>query len=221
MSFASDLKREIIANEYSDESLKAELYAILKLKAELILSFNKLSLAIKTTSLNLTRRIVYIIKKIYKQNVDILAKERKNLDHKKVYILTISDDITLILKDLDIIDSEYNFYLSISHKYDGFVEDVVRGMFLATGSVNDPESTRYHLEITCNEEQEIFYLMEKLNEYGIDGKTSNRRGKHVYYLKKGEQIGDFLKLVGSTSLLFEFENIRIKKDLNNSINNVI
>jgi DNA-binding protein WhiA len=221
MSFAADLKREIITNEYSDESLKAELYGILKLKAELILSFNKLSLAIKTTSLNLTRRIVYIIKKIYKQNVDIVSKERTNLDYKKVYILTISDDITLILKDLDIIDNEYNFYLSVSNKYDEFVEDVVRGMFLAVGSVNDPDSTRYHLELSCNEEQESSYLMEKLNEYGIEGKLSTRRGKYIYYLKKGEQIGDFLKLIGSTSLLFEFENIRIKKDLNNVVNRVI
>ena len=61
MSFASDLKKEIITNEYDDQALKAELYAILKLKGELILSHNQLSLAIKTTSLNLTRRIVYIL----------------------------------------------------------------------------------------------------------------------------------------------------------------
>ena len=116
MSFSSDLKKEIITNEYNDFQLKAELYAILKLKAELIISFNHLSLAIKTTSLNLTRRIVFIIKRIYKQNVDIVAKERTNLDFKNVYILTISDDIKLILKDLDIIDDDYNFIEEISQK---------------------------------------------------------------------------------------------------------
>ena len=60
MSFTSDLKKEILTNEYSLESLKAELYAILKLKSDLIIHLNKLNLAIKTTSLNLTRRIVYI-----------------------------------------------------------------------------------------------------------------------------------------------------------------
>lgn len=221
MSFSSDLKKEIITNEYNDFQLKAELYAILKLKAELIISFNHLSLAIKTTSLNLTRRIVFIIKRIYKQNVDIVAKERTNLDFKNVYILTISDDIKLILKDLDIIDDDYNFIEEISQKYNENVEDVVRGMFLSSGSVNDPESERYHLEISCNLEQEAIYLQGKLEEYGIEGKVSNRRGKFVFYLKKGEQIGDFLKLVGSTSLLFEFENIRIKKDLNNVVNRVI
>ncbi len=221
MSFSSDLKKEIITNEYTDLQLKAELYAILKLKSELIISFNHLSLAIKTTSLNLTRRIVYIIKRIYKQNVDIVAKERTNLDFKNVYILTISDDIKFILKDLDIIDDGYNFIEEISEKYNENIEDIVRGMFLSSGSVNDPESERYHLEISCNLEQEVKYLQEKLEDYGIEGKVSNRRGKFVFYLKRGEQIGDFLKLVGSTSLLFEFENIRIKKDLNNVVNRVI
>lgn len=221
MSFSSDLKKEIITNEYSDMQLKAELYAILKLKSELILSFHNLSLAIKTTSLNLTRRIVFIIKKIYKQNIEIVAKERTNLDFKKVYILSISDDVKLILKDLDIIDDNYNFIEEISSKYDNNIEDVVRGMFLSSGSVNEPESERYHLEISCNLEQEVKYLQDKLIDYGIEGKISLRRSKFVFYLKRGEQIGDFLKLVGSTSLLFEFENIRIKKDLNNVVNRVI
>lgn len=222
MSFASDLKKEIITNEYDDQALKAELYAILKLKGELILSHNQLSLAIKTTSLNLTRRIVFIIKKIYKQTVEIVAKERSNLDFKKVYILTLSDDIRLILSDLDIIDKDYNFIEEISNNYNDNLEDVVRGMFLASGSINDPESTRYHFEISCNEEKEAQYLFNNLYEqFAIEGKISQRRGKYIYYLKKGEQIGDILKLIGSTSLLFEFENIRIKKDLNNVVNRVI
>lgn len=221
MSFTSDLKKEILTNEYSLESLKAELYAILKLKSDLIIHLNKLNLAIKTTSLNLTRRIVYILKKIYMQNIEILAKTRNNLDYKKVYVLTLSDDVKFILQDLEIIDSDFNFIDEFSSKYEDRFEDLVRGLFLASGSVNKPDSERYHLELSFNHECEALYIQEKLKDFGIEGKISLRRSKFVFYLKKGEQIGDFLKLIGATTLLFEFENERIKKDLNNVVNRVI
>ncbi len=50
MSFASDLKKEILTNEIDDIALKAELYGILKLKSEILISSNQLKLVIKTTS---------------------------------------------------------------------------------------------------------------------------------------------------------------------------
>ena len=68
MSFASDLKKDIVNYDFLDASLKAELYGILKLKSELTISSNKLSIMIKTTSLNLSRRIIYIITIIFQDN---------------------------------------------------------------------------------------------------------------------------------------------------------
>ena len=41
------------------------------------------------------------------------------------------------------------------------------------------------------------------------------------YLKKSEQIGDFLKFIGALNSVFYFENQRIMRDYNNSINRVI
>ena len=91
MSFASDLKKDIVNYDFLDASLKAELYGILKLKSELTISSNKLSIMIKTTSLNLSRRIIYIIKKLYHIDIEIISKARMNLDKKNVYILIIKD----------------------------------------------------------------------------------------------------------------------------------
>ena len=220
MSFASDLKKDIVNYDFSDASLKAELYGILKLKSELTISKNKLSIMIKTTSLNLSRRIIYIIKRLYHIDIEILSKARLNLDKKNVYILLIKDDIEAMLKDLDIMDDDYHFIEVVSEKYDDNYEDVIRGMYLSSGSVNNPNKM-YHLEIACNEEIEAKYIINKVSALGLDGKVIERRSKYVFYLKKGEQIGDFLKLLGATNSLFEFENARIKRDLNNVVNRVI
>ncbi len=220
MSFASDVKKEIIANDFTIDELKAELYAVLKLKSEMVISFQRFGLNIKTTSLSLSRRLIYIIKKIYNINIEILSKERNNLDKKNVYIINVTDNVKEMLLDLDIIDEDYNFKEEISNKYDEFVADVIRGMFIAKGSINDPSRSRYHLEISCTNEFEAKYLVEKVYDYGIDGKMSIRRGSYIFYIKRGEHIGDFLKLIGASNTLFEFENDRIKRDLNNVINRV-
>ena len=220
MSFASDLKKDIVNYDFSDEALKAELYGILKLKSELTISLNKLNIMIKTTSLNLSRRIIYIIKKLYHIDIEILSKARLNLDKKNVYILLIKNEIEAMFKDLDIMDDDYHFIEGISTIYDDNYEDVIRGMYLANGSVNDPNKL-YHLEISCKEPSEAKYIIDKIAPLGLDGKMIERRSKYVFYLKKGEQIGDFLKLLGASSVLFEFENARIKRDLNNVVNRVI
>ena len=220
MSFASDLKKDIVNYDFKDASLKAELYGILKLKSELTISKNKLSIMIKTTSLNLSRRIIYIIKRLYHIDIEILSKARLNLDKKNVYILLIKDDIEAMLKDLDIMDDDYHFIEVVSEKYDDNYEDVIRGMYLSSGSVNNPNKL-YHLEIACKEPSEAKYIIDKIAPLGLDGKVIERRSKYVFYLKKGEQIGDFLKLLGATNSLFEFENARIKRDLNNVVNRVI
>ncbi len=220
MSFASDLKKDIVNYDFLDASLKAELYGILKLKSELTISSNKLSIMIKTTSLNLSRRIIYIIKKLYHIDIEIISKARMNLDKKNVYILIIKDQIKEMLVDLDLIDENLFFKDTISKQYQDNYTDIIRGMYLSSGSCNNPNKS-YHLEIACNEEYEAEFIVAIVYPLGIEGKTIERRNKYVFYIKKGEQIGDFLKLLGATNSLFEFENARIKRDLNNVVNRVI
>ena len=221
MSFASDVKKEIIVNEYSDDELKAELYGFLKLKSDIIISANKLNIKIRTTSIFLARRLVYAIKRLYKLSIDILSKERHNLDYKSIYIITINDDVFKMLQDLDIISDDYNLKREMSLNYDNNFEDVFRGMFLAAGSINDPNTNGYHFEISCNEIEEAKYLLNHLQFYGIQGKICIRKKNYVFYIKRGEHIGDSLKLLKASSLLFDFEDCRIKKDLSNVTNRVI
>jgi len=218
MSFTNDVKKDILTIEYSDEELKAELFGILKLKLELIIKLGGLSFEIKTASLNISRRIVYLFKKLYKVSIELKAKERANLDHMNIYYLTVNDSVKDILIDLQLMDENYNLIDNIPSSYDEYKTSVIRGFFLSKGSVNDPSKSRYHLEISSACEEDIDYIVQAVQEIGIDGKKSSRRGSYVFYLKKAEQIGDFLKYLNAFNTMFEFEDSRIKRDLKNTIN---
>ena len=219
MSFAQDLKKEIANLKVDEQHLKAELYGYLKLKTEIVIRKRQLVCEVKTNMLAIIRRLTSIIKLLYKVTPEVIEKERKNLDQQNIYILTINDKCKEILMDLKIIDEEYNYIEEIDEEL--YSESVIRGFFLAKGSINDPESSRYHFEISCNTIHEATYLVKHFSEFDIYSKMVNRRGLYVVYIKKAEQIGDALKLLGSTTYMFEFENARIKRDLNNVVNRII
>jgi len=220
MSFAQEVKREIITNDYTIEALKAELYGIIKLKSEYIIANKSFNLEIVTTSLSLSRRIVALFIKVYGINLDLAYKNRNNLDKRKLYYLVLRDCVDVLL-DLDLIDEDLNIIDKVSNKYIDNPEAVLRGMFLAKGSVNDPHKSNYHLEIACDYQEEVDYIIAVLDKFGISGHMITRKNRLVVYVKKSEQIGDFLKIIGATNTLFHYENERIKRDLNNVVNRVL
>lgn len=219
MSFATDVKKEIANVEVDEEGLKAELYGFLKLKGELIISNKKLICQFKTNSLAIVRRITSTIKKLYQISVDVLEKERKNLDHNNIYYVSIEEKVKEILIDLQIMNDDMDYIDDINIRYS--VPSVLRGMFLAKGSINDPKSSRYHFEISCNNIEEANYVSDSLLEYGVIAKVAQRKEYYVAYVKKAESIGDVLKIMGAITNLFDFENERIKRDLNNVVNRMI
>src|SRR5690554_677672 len=101
MSFSQDVKREITTIETSFEGYKAELYGITKLKSSLVVSNRKLNLEYVTSNISLARRIVFLLKKIFEVNVEILTKEQNKLDYKKLYYIIARDEVSKILESLD------------------------------------------------------------------------------------------------------------------------
>lgn len=93
----------------------------------------------------------------------------------------------------------------------------VRGLFLAAGSVTDP-SKGYHLEINTGSEEKAKQLIRMLQSFDIKARTVVRKGSEIVYLKESESICDFLNLIGAHVAMMEFENVRILKDMRNSIN---
>lgn len=67
------------------------------------------------------------------------------------------------------------------------------GIFLSGGSVNNPETSNYHLELSVDEEEYALFIQELMNYFHLNAKMTKRRNKYVIYLKSAEKIGDFLR----------------------------
>lgn len=94
---------------------------------------------------------------------------------------------------------------------------MIREAFLQSGSISDPEKF-YHFEIVFLELQEAEKIKSLMEDFGLDGKIVERKGHFVVYLKEGSQIADMLRVMEAPLALMEFENIRIVKEMRNSIN---
>lgn len=94
---------------------------------------------------------------------------------------------------------------------------LIREAFLQSGSMNDPEKS-YHLEIVYQTQQEAEQMQCIMKKFELDGKIARRKEHFVVYLKEGSQIADMLRIMEAPVALMEFENIRILKEMRNSIN---
>ena len=97
----------------------------------------------------------------------------------------------------------------------------LRGAFMASGSVNNPETSRYHLEIYSTYEEHNQDICDMLNYYDLNARTLERRNGYISYLKGAEHIADFLTLIGATNSMLKFEDVRIVRDMRNSVNRIV
>lgn len=93
----------------------------------------------------------------------------------------------------------------------------LRGAFLSIGSMSDPRKS-YHLEFVCGEKAQALQLRETLMEFQIEARIIKRKKYQVVYLKEGAGIVDLLNVMGAHVSLMELENMRILKEMRNSIN---
>ena len=93
----------------------------------------------------------------------------------------------------------------------------IRGAFLASGSISDPEKG-YHFEIVTQDERKATHLQEIICSFQIDAKIVLRKKSYVVYVKEGAQIVDMLAIMEANVALMNLENIRILKEMRNSVN---
>lgn len=93
----------------------------------------------------------------------------------------------------------------------------LRGAFLSIGSMSDPQKG-YHLEFVCADEAKAEQLRNVMQGFGLDAKIVLRKKYHVVYLKEGSCIVDLLNICEAHKALMDFENLRILKEISNSVN---
>lgn len=89
------------------------------------------------------------------------------------------------------------------------------------GSVNNPETSSYHLEIYSNYEDHNEDICQMMNAFDMNARTIERRNGYIAYIKEAEKIADFLVLIGAVSSMMKFEDVRIVRDMRNSVNRIV
>lgn len=224
MSYASDVKKELTMLEVHPEHAKAELAALIRLNGELIIKNGVILVTIQTENASIARRIFSLIKELFNIRSEISVRRRMKLKKNNVYFIRLNQEAKEVLTKLEIYETMIHDVAlpDTIKKNEQKVRSYLRGAFLARGSVNSPETNSYHLEIHSSSidiSQDIFDMLEM---YDLNPRTHERKnGGYMTYLKEAEKIADFLGLIGANNGLFHFEDIRIVRDMRNSVNRLV
>ncbi|EDL64644.1 DNA-binding protein WhiA [Bacillus sp. SG-1] len=224
MSFASVTKKELTNLDLKDCCSKAELSALIRMNGSLSFANRSLIVNIQTENAAIARRIYSLIKKNYDTPVELLVRKKMRLKKNNIYIVRLKEDTKEILENLHILGEGFTIIHDISaqliHKK-CCRRSYLRGAFLAGGSVNNPETSSYHLEIFSLYQEHNEALSEVMNSFGLNSKTLERKKGFITYLKEAEKITEFLNVVGAHGALLRFEDVRIVRDMRNSVNRLV
>ena len=216
MSYSTNIKEEISKIEENPLEKLAELSAIIRNSA----SIND-GIEITVENNSVARKIFKLFKDIYNINATIKVRRRSGLNNNLIYILNIKNNYINILKDLSIYDKN-NKYLSIPSDYlisdNENINSYLRGLFMTSGSINDPKISRYHLEFIVDTKDYAIFIQSLLNNYELNSKIIKREKNYMIYIKEAEKISDFLRLIKSYNGVMYFEDIRIYRDHKNMTN---
>lgn len=219
MSFSSEVKHEITLRELEPSQMRAQLSSFFHLNATVHIVNNNFELQIEIANATIAKRMFQLLKERYEVETNIQVLKRQNLRKNNYYRIRVKEKALLILEDLAIYDS--GNFREIPHSHIVINEEdaqaYIAGAFLASGSVNSPNTPNYHLEIGVNTEAMGEFIIGILNRFGLNPKMTLRRSKHIVYLKAADEIADFLKIVGSYNKTMEFEDVRIQRDFRNSL----
>ena len=227
MSFSSDVKSEL-KEQLSDarHCRIAEFAAIFALSGHIKKDKEgNTYLEIHTENLTVAQKSYILLKCTFNADVEIDIRNH-NLQGSTVnYYLIVSNehDVINILKAVKVLDEQKKIRGDFSVIHRLVVQNTcckrafLRGAFMVAGSITNPEKT-YHMEIAVLSEKFAGQLKEILAFFDIDAKIVERKKYSVVYVKEGSQIVDFLNVIGAHIALMNFENVRILKEVRNSVN---
>lgn len=223
MSFASDVKKELTQLEVHREHARAELAALIRMNGSLSLQNKRFVLNVQTENPSIARRIFKLLSDTYNVKSELIVSRKMKLKKNNVYIVRLKQDAQEVLADLEILDGLF-FTTSVSPDIKGNQQKMrsyLRGAFMAAGSINNPETSRYHLEIYSVYEDHNNDIAGMMNAFDLNPGKLERRNGYIVYLKGAERITDFLVLIGATQSMLKFEDVRIMRDMRNSVNRLM
>lgn len=226
MSFSGEIKEELGIQISSARHCQiAELSALISMCGSVMIdSNNHYAIKIHTENVIVARKCFTLLEKTFNIRTEISI--RKNLVRQSVsywIIIKTHEDAIKVLQATKLMKEDGEIFEELSIVKNVIVQQYcckrafIRGAFLASGSISDPEKS-YHFEIVCAVCAKAEQLQKMMNSFGIDAKVILRKKSYVVYVKEGAQIADLLNIIEAHVALMKFENVRIIKDMRNTVN---
>lgn len=223
MSYAAEVKKELTMIDVHKEHAKAELAALIRMNGAVTLHQQKFLLNVQTENAAIARRMYSLLKEHYAVESELLVRRKMKLKKNNIYIVRLKTGTQDVLSDLSIMDGLF-FHSHVSKdikENEQKIRSYLRGAFLAGGSVNNPETSSYHLEIYSNYEDHNQDICDMMNYFDMNARIIERRNGYIAYVKEAEKIADFLVLIGAVTSMMKFEDVRIVRDMRNSVNRIV
>ena len=161
------------------------------------------SVKMHTENLAVARKYFTLLRKTFNIDMSVSVKQNQSVRASRSYDVTSYADLSAV---------KHILVQNLCCK-----RAFIRGAFLASGSVSDPEKG-YHFEIVCNGETEAERLQALIGSFAIEARITRRKNHYILYIKEGSQISDMLNVMEAHVALMNFENVRILKEMRNSVN---
>jgi len=227
MSFSSNVKDELSRQMPGARHCQiAETAAILSLCGRVKISASDhFWIEIHTENVAVARKYFTLLKKTFNIGTDVSIRRGAYLKRNRTYIVAVREheDAIRVLQAAKLLNEYGEVSENLSVVRNVVVQNTccrrafIRGAFLASGSISDPEKF-YHFEIACVAEPKAEQLRELIATFDIEAKIVRRKKYYVVYIKEGSQIVDILNVMEAPVALMELENIRILKEMRNSVN---
>ncbi len=224
MTFTEAVKSELV--RVIDEETccrRAELIAIIRQHATLQLSRGgSLGLNISTQSPGVARLILRLVKE-HQPEARVFIRRRSAFRKNRMYLIFCPQAVE-VLTAVGLWDcARGRIYLAPPSELTAecCLRAYLRGAFIISGTITDPNRVSYHLEMVTESEAQAEYLCAVMARCHLTPRTVRRKELLVVYLKEGEQIVDFLNLAGAHAALLRVEEARVRKSMRNQVNRLV
>ena len=226
MSFSGKVKEELAGSCSTARHCRiAELAAFIGMCGTIAVnSFDQYSIKIHSENFLVARKVFTLIEKTFNISVDVSI--RRNVKKQNVsYSVAVRrhEDAVRLLQAVKMF-GDHSDYTGDIRPFSPLVLQQIccrraflRGVFQASGSMSDPRKS-YHFEIVCSSDAAAVQIQEIMNSFGLEARIVQRKKAYVIYLKEGSQIVDILNVMEAHVALMELENVRILKEMRNTVN---
>ncbi|MBR5487392.1 MAG: DNA-binding protein WhiA, partial [Phascolarctobacterium sp.] len=219
LSFSNDVKNELSRLETNEVCCdKAEVLGVLRMSGAIVIRGMNIGIHFSTENAALARRVLQILKNNYQVQTEVVITRSRRLKKNNRYQVRVlpAPQVSIAMNELQLLSMESDLKNPLLNKQ-CCKRAFLRGAFLGGGSISRPSSD-YHLEMVTGNEDFAHSIIKVMHTFSMKAKLTDRKNDYIVYLKDGESITNFLRVIGAHNSMMELENVRVLKEMRNNVN---